>query len=169
MKQRIPKDKSKPIPLRTIAATAVVTLVLTSVVSRWVGNMRSIEQPAAVAAPTATGRQRDASPTERKIAHWRAPMNPAEIYDKPGKSAMGMDLIPVYEDELAGGVNINIDPVTQQNMGLRTAPVTRQPLVHTIRTYGQVTYDETRTVQISPKVSGWIETLHTRLGGLSVL
>ena len=37
---------------------------------------------------------------ERKIVYWRAPMNPVEIYDKPGKSAMGMDLIPVYEDEL---------------------------------------------------------------------
>ena len=37
---------------------------------------------------------------DRKIAYWRAPMNPTEIYDKPGKSAMGMDLDPVYEDEL---------------------------------------------------------------------
>ena len=37
----------------------------------------------------------------RNIAYWRAPMNPTEIYDKPGKSAMGMDLVPVYEDELA--------------------------------------------------------------------
>jgi Cu(I)/Ag(I) efflux system membrane fusion protein/cobalt-zinc-cadmium efflux system membrane fusion protein len=211
--QRIPKEKSKPIPLRTIAVTAVVTLVLASAVSRWIGHMRSLEQQAAVAAPTATGGQRNGDPTERKIAywrapmnpaeiydkpgksamgmdlipvyedevaggasasgerkiaHWRAPMNPAEIYDKPGKSAMGMDLIPVYEDEVAGGVNINIDPVTQQNMGLRTAPVTRQPLVHTIRTYGQVTYDETRTVQISPKVSGWIDTLHINFTGQPV-
>jgi Cu(I)/Ag(I) efflux system membrane fusion protein/cobalt-zinc-cadmium efflux system membrane fusion protein len=30
-------------------------------------------------------------------------MNPTEIYDKPGKSAMGMDLVPVYEDELGSG------------------------------------------------------------------
>ena len=28
-------------------------------------------------------------------------MNPEEIYDQPGTSAMGMDLIPVYEDEAA--------------------------------------------------------------------
>ena len=31
---------------------------------------------------------------ERTIAYWRAPMNPAEIYDQAGKSAMGMDLVP---------------------------------------------------------------------------
>ena len=36
---------------------------------------------------------------ERKILYWQAPMNPTEIYDQPGKSAMGMDLVPVYEDE----------------------------------------------------------------------
>ncbi|MCB0750593.1 MAG: efflux RND transporter periplasmic adaptor subunit, partial [Ignavibacteriae bacterium] len=31
---------------------------------------------------------------ERKILYWRAPMDPNEIYDEPGKSKMGMDLVP---------------------------------------------------------------------------
>ena len=105
---------------------------------------------------------------ERTIAYWRAPMNAAEIYEQPGKSAMGMDLVPVYEDELVGGVDIFIDPVTQQNMGIRTAEVARQSLARTIRTYGHVTYDETRTVRVSPKASGWIETLHVDFTGKSV-
>ncbi len=107
----------------------------------------------------------DGKETERKIAYWRAPMNPTEIYDKPGKSAMGMDLVPVYEDELVGGVAVKIDPVTQQNMGLRTAIVKKGPLIHTIRTYGHVTYDETLTAQISPKSSGWIEKIHVDFTG----
>ena len=71
-------------------------------------------------------------------------MNLDEIYDRPGKSAMGMDLVPVYEDQLVGGVDIFIDPVTQQNMGIRTAAVVQESLTRTIRTYGHVTYDETR-------------------------
>jgi len=54
---------------------------------------------------------------ERKIKYWRAPMDPTYISDKPGKSPMGMDLIPVYEDKIAEGA-ITIDPVTVQNMGL---------------------------------------------------
>jgi len=103
--------------------------------------------------------------TERKIAYWRAPMNPTEIYDKPGKSAMGMDLVPVYEDELVGGVDVKVDPVTQQNMGLRTAIVKKGPLIHTLRIYGHVTYDETRAAQISPKSSGWIEKIHIDFTG----
>lgn len=104
-------------------------------------------------------------PADRKIAYWRAPMNPMEIYDEPGKSAMGMDLVPVYEDEVVGGVAVSIDPVTQQNMGIRTASVEKGPLTRTIRTYGHVTYDETRTAQISPKISGWIEKIHVDFAG----
>ncbi|MFC1728923.1 efflux RND transporter periplasmic adaptor subunit [candidate division KSB1 bacterium] len=38
----------------------------------------------------------------RKIAYWVAPMDPAYTSDKPGKSPMGMDLVPVYEDEVSG-------------------------------------------------------------------
>jgi Cu(I)/Ag(I) efflux system membrane fusion protein/cobalt-zinc-cadmium efflux system membrane fusion protein len=108
------------------------------------------------------------SPSEREIAYWRAPMNPQEIYDKPGQSAMGMDLVPVYEDELVGGVNIRIDPVTQQNMGLRTAEVVEGKLSNTIRTYGHITYDETRTVQVNLKTSGWIEKIHVDFTGKHV-
>lgn len=105
---------------------------------------------------------------EKKIAYWRAPMNPTEIYDKPGKSAMGMDLVPVYENDLSGGVEIKIDPVTQQNMGVRTALVEKGPLVHTIRTYGHITYDETRMSEISPKFNGWIEKLYVDFTGQQV-
>ena len=44
---------------------------------------------------------------------------------------MGMDMVPVYEDEAAGPQNprlIAIDPVTMQDMDMRTALVTRGPL-----------------------------------------
>ncbi len=102
---------------------------------------------------------------ERKVLYWRAPMDPTEIYDRPGKSRMGMDLVPVYEDEVVGGVEVRIDPVIQQNMGIRTAPVEKGPLERTIRTYGHVTYDETRTATVSPKLSGWIERLYVDFTG----
>lgn len=105
---------------------------------------------------------------EREIAYWRAPMNPLEIYDKPGKSAMGMDLEPVYEDELVSGVNISIDPVMEQNMGIRTVSVEKGSLEHTIRTYGHVTYDETRMARVNTRFSGWIEKLYVDFTGARV-
>ncbi|ACN13169.1 RndB [Desulforapulum autotrophicum HRM2] len=105
---------------------------------------------------------------DRKIVYWKAPMDPTEIYDEPGKSKMGMDLVPVYEDELVGGVDINIDPVVEQNMGLKTEVVEKGPLNHTIETYGHITFDETRTGVVSQKVSGWIEKLNADYTGFFV-
>ncbi len=97
-------------------------------------------------------------------------MHPQIIRDKPGNCPIcGMKLTPKRdtgtEDGNINGVDIKIDPVTQQNMGLRTAIVEKGPLKHTIRTYGHITYDETRTAQISPKFSGWFEKLYADFTG----
>ncbi len=107
----------------------------------------------------------DQGQKKRKIIYWRAPMVPTEIYDAPGKSAMGMDLVPVYEDEVVGGVEVRIDPTTQQNMGIRTKKAKKIPLERTIRTYGHITYDESRTTQINPKFSGWLEKVYVDFTG----
>ncbi|MFW2440004.1 MAG: efflux RND transporter periplasmic adaptor subunit [Arenicellales bacterium] len=37
---------------------------------------------------------------EKKVDYWVAPMDPNYKKDKPGKSPMGMDLIPVYKDTM---------------------------------------------------------------------
>ena len=107
---------------------------------------------------------------QRKIKYWRAPMDPTYIRNKPGKSPMGMDLIPVYEDDEEGaGKNvIKIDPVTVQNLGVRTARVSRGPLTAVIRTAGRVTYDEERIEHIHTKVSGWVENLYVNTTGEQV-
>lgn len=118
--------------------------------------------------PKAAAKDTPTDAGERKIVYWRAPMDPLEIHDAPGKSKMGMDLIPVYEDELVGGVDVIVDPVTRQNMGIRTAVVEKGLLEHNIRTYGHITYDETRMAQVSPKVDGWIEQLHVNFTGEGV-
>lgn len=97
---------------------------------------------------------------ERKIKYWVAPMDPTYIRDEPGKSPMGMDLVPVYEDEAPAGATIAIDPVTAQNMGVRTAMVTRRDLHRLIRTVGRVDYDEPKLTSVNAKVDGWIEKLY---------
>ncbi|UCF91224.1 MAG: efflux RND transporter periplasmic adaptor subunit [Desulfobacterales bacterium] len=152
--------------LKLVVVTVVVTLLVAGAGAYLLGYLRPPDTGERL--ENASDNPESGDPAERKIAYWRAPMNPTEIYDKPGKSAMGMDLVPVYEDELVGGVEVKIDPVTQQNMGLRTAKVAKGPLVHTIRTWGHVTYDETRTSQISPKSSGWIEKIHVDFTGKHV-
>lgn len=105
---------------------------------------------------------------ERKIKYWAAPMDPTYIRDEPGKSPMGMDLIPVYEDEVAQGTTVTIDPVTIQNMGVRTATVTRRDIARTISTVGLVGYDETRQYSVNSKIMGWVERLYINETGQKV-
>ncbi|MFO7737360.1 MAG: efflux RND transporter periplasmic adaptor subunit [Desulfatiglandaceae bacterium] len=106
--------------------------------------------------------------TDKKIKYWVAPMDPTYIRDEPGKSPMGMDLVPVYEEEgeeKDPASVIRIDPVTIQNMGVRLARAERKPLVREIRTYGTVTYDERKIHTVNTKFNGWIETLYVDFVG----
>ena len=106
---------------------------------------------------------------ERKILYWRAPMDPTEIYEKPGKSKMGMDLVPVYEGDEAGGAgSITIDGALQQNMNLRVANVERRDISTVIRAYGKVTYAEDKEFSVNTKISGWIEKLYVNTTGQRV-
>jgi len=106
---------------------------------------------------------------KRKILYWRAPMDPTEIYDKPGKSKMGMELVPVYEGDEAGGAgSIKIDGSIQQNMNLRIADVERRDLTNVIRAYGKVTYAEDKKYSVNTKISGWVERLYINTTGEKV-
>ena len=104
---------------------------------------------------------------ERKIAYWVAPMDPTYIRNEPGKSPMGMDLVPVYEDEVAGSI-IKIDPVTSQNMGLKMAVAEKMPLTRTVTTVAHIDYDEEKLYGVNSKVAGWIEKLYVDYEGQSV-
>jgi len=106
--------------------------------------------------------------TGKKIKYWVSPMDPTYIQDEPGKSPMGMDLVPVYEEEgeeKEPASTIRIDPVTMQNMGVRMGRVERKALVKDIRTVGIVTYDETKIFTVNTKFSGWIEKLYVDFVG----
>ncbi len=127
----------------------ICSMALTPVKTGTVGKAAAAESP-----------EGEASKGERKIKYWAAPMDPTYIRNEPGKSPMGMDLVPVYEDQTASGSTISIDPVTAQNMGVRTALVERRDLHRMIRTVGTVDYDEPKVTSINAKVDGWIEKLY---------
>ncbi len=103
---------------------------------------------------------------KRKIKYWKAPMDPTYVRDKPGKGPMGMDMVPVYEDELGGQIKIN--PIVVQNIGVKTEKVKRRTLRHKIRTVGNLTYDERKVHHVHTKYGGWIEKLHVDFTGQEV-
>jgi RND family efflux transporter MFP subunit len=104
---------------------------------------------------------------ERQIRHWVSPMDPTYVRDEPGQDYMGHDLVPVYEDGAAAG-QIVIDPVTIQNMGLRTEIAQVRDIARTVRTVGRIDYDESRQYSVNSKIEGWIERLHVRETGRQV-
>ena len=50
--------------------------------------------------------QSEGATQERQIAYWVAPMDSNYRRDKPGKSPMGMKLVPVYADSISDGESI---------------------------------------------------------------
>ena len=102
----------------------------------------------------------------RKVLYWVAPMDPNYKRDKPGKSPMGMDLVPVYKDaQKTKGGEIIIAPQVIQNLGVRTALVERSRLWRKINTVGFAGYDESRLSHIHLRTRGWIENLTIRSEG----
>lgn len=100
--------------------------------------------------------------------YWVAPMDPNYQRDKPGKSPMGMDLIPVYAqsgaDKDTPGT-VRISPGVVNNLGVRTGSVTQGRLPNDITTVGYVQYNEDDMVHVHPRVEGWIEKLYVKAKG----
>ncbi len=141
-----------------------LALLLTGVMGIFVSFLGGTDPSLAYAKAT------DAKPdaAERKVKYWQAPMDPTYIRDAPGKSPMGMDLIPVYEDDTQSGSTISIDPVTAQNMGVRTAPVVKGDISRRIRTVGLIGYDEPEQYSVNAKIAGWVEKLYVNETGQHV-
>ena len=98
----------------------------------------------------------------REVLFWRNPMNPAITSPVFTKDEMGMDYIPVYangdaDNEPAG--TVTIDPVTVQNIGVRTTTVEQRALARQLNALGRVDFNEGRLARLHAKTSGWIEDL----------
>ena len=103
---------------------------------------------------------------ERKVLYWVAPMDKNYRRDKPGKSPMGMDLVPVYADAAPTEDDVvAIDPAVVQNLGVRSVAAERGVLQRRIETVGYVQYDENTMQHIHTRVEGWIESLSVQATG----
>lgn len=93
----------------------------------------------------------------RKVLYWWDPMMPAHKSDKPGKSPMGMDMVPVYEGAApsseAEGV-VTVSPAVIQSLGVRTAVAKRTSLTPVIETFGTVGFDESRISHVNVRAKG---------------
>ena len=118
----------------------------------------------------------DGKKSEKKILYWVAPMNPNYKMDKPGKSPMGMDLVPVYADaeeastgtkskKKSGRSSVKISPEMIQNIGVRSEVAQMASFGTLVRSYGDVTEDVRLQSDISGRVAGWIKDLQVKAEG----
>ncbi len=99
----------------------------------------------------------------RKPLYWHDPMAPGQKFDKPGKSPyMDMQLVPVYADEGADAGTVSISPRVQQNLGVRTAPVTSAPLPLTVSAVGNVAFNEREVAEVQARANGFVERVLVR-------
>lgn len=113
-----------------------------------------------------------ASPSPKgkgKVLYYRNPMGLPDTSPVPKKDLMGMDYIPVYEnDEGDDGKTIKISLARVQKLGVEIAPVERRSLGHTIRAVGTVQANERGLFVFNTKFEGWIDKLHVNATGETV-
>jgi len=105
---------------------------------------------------------------EEQVQRYTCGMHPHIVSDEPGFCPIcGMALTPIRETTSGDGI-VQIDPVTLQNIGVRTASVVVAPLTRTIRTTGRFEMDEQGAYTATLKVAGWIEKLYVNYEGAIV-
>ena len=136
----------------------VIVFVATGAGAYWLGARHNGQAPAPLAskAPAGTG-------TDRKPLYWQDPMAPGQKFDKPGKSPfMDMPLVPVYAEQAGDEGTVVINPRVQQNLGVRTAEVTRATLATSLSAVGSVVYNERNLVLVQARSNGFLEKLYVR-------
>ncbi|PAP76361.1 hypothetical protein BSZ37_07840 [Rubrivirga marina] len=96
---------------------------------------------------------------------YQSGMHPYIVQDEPGTCPVcGMDLEPVPVSGAPAGT-VEIDPVTLQNIGVRTAVVQERQLERTLRTTGTFEAQDAARETVTLRVGGFVERLYVDTEG----
>lgn len=114
--------------------------------------------------------QNGATAPERKILYYRNPMGLPDTSPVPKKDSMGMDYIPVYEEEESQNEAqiLRVSTEKIQRLGVKTALVENTEIAHTVRGVGSVEADERRLYSVTLRFDGFIDKLYVNTTGQSV-
>jgi membrane fusion protein, copper/silver efflux system len=94
-----------------------------------------------------------------RIKYYRNPMGLPDKSATPKKDNMGMDYLPVYEDDQDDDSSVKVSPGKQQKTGVQTEVTERRTLSTVIRAPGTVEEDERRRSVVSLRFEGFIDTV----------
>lgn len=107
----------------------------------------------------------------RKVLYYRNPMGLPDTSPVAKLDSMGMDYIPVYEDEgssVADPSIVKISVEKVQRAGVRTEEVAKRALTTPLRVPGTVTLDERLERSITIRTEGYIEKVYAGATGQHV-
>lgn len=139
------------ISILVIVAAATAILVFTA------GNSTSLQNG-----------KKEKSKKENKILYYRNPMDPTIISQYPAKDEMGMDYIPVYENEISASGLVKINPIMVQNMNVKTISVETKKLSSTVISNGILQTNETKEYIVTARVNGYVQKLYANYIGQKV-
>lgn len=85
-----------------------------------------------------------------------------------GETAQDHDRAAMARGDGAEQLPVRLDAASAARIGVTYAAVVRKPLDRTVKTVALVQYDETRVVNVNPKIEGWVERLYVDFTGAPV-
>jgi membrane fusion protein, copper/silver efflux system len=139
-----------------LVATVLAAALAGTSAGYWYATQRAVHD-SAPAVPV------NAPDSGRRVLYWHDPMVPGQKFDKPGKSPfMDMQLVPVYADSGGDDGTVTISSRVQQNLGVRTAEVTRGVVAPAVEAVGNVAYNERDVTVVQARTNGYVEKLYVR-------
>lgn len=144
----------------SLALTAGALLLVAGVAGYGLAHLGAGKSSPSTAMSTASGGE--------KILYWYDPMVPAQHFDKPGKSPMGMEMIPRYaEGGPSGGesAGVRIDPAAEQNLGVRLTTVRRGDLASAVDAVGVIDFNQRDVAIVQARSAGFVQRVYARAPG----
>ncbi|MCP5246460.1 MAG: efflux RND transporter periplasmic adaptor subunit [Burkholderiales bacterium] len=140
----------------------VILLIITALATGyWWGSSAQLT-------PT-TGTDKTAQ-TDRKILYYRNPMGLPDTSPIPKKDSMGMDYIPVYEDDEpfteSDAVHISTEKI--QKLGVRTESAAYRTMSRKVQALATIQANERLLHTVTLKFEGWIQKLYVNTTGQSI-
>lgn len=101
----------------------------------------------------------------RKVLYWYDPMVPDQHFDKPGKSPMGMEMVPKYADTVSATAGVRTDPAAVQNLGVRLATVRRDDFAERVDATGMLEFNQRDVAIVQARAAGFVERVYARAPG----
>jgi membrane fusion protein, copper/silver efflux system len=99
----------------------------------------------------------ETAPADRKIKYYRNPMGLPDTSPVPKKDSMGMDYVPIYDDEDSDDASVKLSPGKIQRSGVKSETAAPRVIRTVIRAPGTIQLDERRVSVISMRSESWVE------------